>query len=100
MQQTPYVLDLVCLLQANAHKKIQYKIQTIHEISSKTYSSSTEIPIHGGGQGTWSTGTTLAFHSIPMMRVIEKTCSDCVMSSPNKMYKLIKHILGYVDDKW
>ena len=34
-----------------------------------------------------------------MMRVIEKTCSGCVMSSPNKMYQLIKHSLGYVDDK-
>ena len=55
---------------------------------------------YGEGQGTGSVGTTWDFHSIPMMRVIEKTCSDCVMSSPNKMYKLIKHILGYVDDKW
>ena len=31
-----------------------------------------------------------------MMRVIEKTCSGCEMSSPNRMYKLIKHILAYI----
>ena len=34
-----------------------------------------------------------------MMRVIEKSCSGCVLSSPNQLYQLTKHILGFVDDK-
>ena len=34
-----------------------------------------------------------------MMRVIEKSCSGCKMSSPNQLYQLTKHILGFVDDK-
>ena len=78
---------------------MKYKIRTIHGTSLKTYSNSTAIPIHGQGQGTGSAGTTCAFHSIPMMRVIGKSCSGCVMSSPNKLYQLTKHILGFVDDK-
>ena len=56
------------------------------EHQQKTYSDSTEIPIHGQGQGTESASTTWAFHSIPMMRVIEKSCSGCVISSPNQLY--------------
>ena len=34
-----------------------------------------------------------------MMRVIEKSCSGCKMSSPNQLYQLTKQILGFVDDK-
>ena len=78
---------------------MKYKTRTIHGTSSKTYSNSAAIPIHGQGQSTGSAGTTWAFHSIPMMRVIEKSCSGCVMSSPNHLYQLTKHILGFVDDK-
>ena len=69
------------------------------EHQQKTYSNSTEIPIHGQGQGTESASTTWAFHSIPMMRVIEKSCSGCVISSSDQLYQLTKHILGFVDDK-
>ena len=94
-----YVPDSVYRLQANAFKRMKYKIRTIHGTSTQTYINSTEIPIHGQEQGIYSAGTTLAFHSIPMMRVIEKSCSGCVMSSPNKLYQLEKHILGFVDDK-
>ena len=78
---------------------MQYKIRTIHGTSSKEYSNSAEIPIHGQGQGTGSVGTTLTFHSIPMIRVIKTFCSGCVVSSPNQLYQLTKHILGFVDDK-
>ena len=81
-----YAPDSVCHLQANTRKRIQYKIRTIHGTSSKTYSNSAEILIHGKGQGTVSTGTIWEFHSIPMMRIIEKACSGCVMSSPHQLY--------------
>ena len=83
-----YVPDLVCRLQANALKRMKYKIRTIHGASTKTYINSTEIPIHGQGQGIYSDGTTLAFHSIPMMRVIEKACSGCVMGGRVYRYLL------------
>ena len=83
-----YVLDSVCRLQANTLKRMQHKIQTIYETSTKTYSNSAEIPIHGQGQGTGSAGTMWAFHSIPMMRVIEKSCSECVMSGRVFRYPL------------
>ena len=75
-------------LQANVLKRMQYKIQTIYGTSTKTYSNSAEIPIHGQGQGTGSAGTTWAFHSIPMMRVIEKACSGCVMGGRVYRYLL------------
>ena len=78
---------------------MKYTIRVIHGTSSKTYSNSTAIPIYGQGQGTDSAGTTCVFHSIPMMRVIEKSCSGCVMSNPNQLYQLTKHILGFVNDK-
>ena len=65
---------------------MQYKIRTIHGTSTKTYKNSTEIPIHGQGQGTGSAGTTWEFHRIPMMRVIKISCSGCVISSPNQLY--------------
>ena len=94
-----YVPDSVCRLQANALNRMQYKIRTIHGTSSKTYSNSTEIHIHNQGQGTGSTGTTWEFHSIAMMRVIDFFCSGCVISSPNQLYQLKKHVLGFVDDK-
>ena len=42
-----YVSDSVCILQANALNRMKYKIQTMHDISSKTYSNSVELPIHG-----------------------------------------------------
>ena len=94
-----YVPDSVCRLQANALRRMKYKIRTIHGTSSKTYSNSVAIPIHRQGQGTGFAGTTWAFHSIPMIRVIEKSCSGCVMSSPNQLYQLTKYVLGFVDDK-
>ena len=78
---------------------MQYKIRTIYGTSTKTYSNSTEILKHGQGQGTRSAGTTRELHSIPMMRVVEKSCSECVMNSPKQLYQLTKHILGFVDDK-
>ena len=53
-----YVPESVCRLQANALKRMQYKIRTIYGTSTKTYSNSTEIPIYGQGQGTGSVGTT------------------------------------------
>ena len=94
-----YVTDSVRILQANALKRIKYKIQTVYDILSKTYSNSTKFPNNGSGQGTGSAGTTWTFRSIPTMCVIEKTCFGCSMISPNIVYHLKNHIIGYVDDK-
>ena len=42
-----YIPDLVCRLQANIFKQIQYKIRTIHGTLSKRYRNSADISIHG-----------------------------------------------------
>ena len=66
----------VCKLQANTLNIMEYKIQTNHGVSNKTYKSTKATPIHGQGQGSGHTGTSLVFNSVPMMKVIEKNVKD------------------------
>ena len=71
------VPDKVPQLQANSLNKTEYKIQINHVVSKKTYKSTKTTPIHRQGQGSGHAGTSWAFNSVPMIKVIKKKCEDC-----------------------
>ena len=66
----------VCKLQGYTLNDMEYKIQTNHGVSNKTYKSTKDTPIHGQNQGSGHAGTSWVFNSVPMMKVIEKSVKD------------------------
>ena len=76
------VSSQVYTLQANNLNDMEYKIQTNHGVSNKTYKSTKDTPIHGQNQGSGHAGTSWVFNSVPMMKVIEKSMKDAKWNLP------------------
>ena len=64
--------DNACKINCIAQKNMVYKTQSKDHTSNHSYSNTTDIPIHGGGQGSGNGGTLSNLISIPLLEVIDK----------------------------
>ena len=91
--------DNACKVNCIAQKNMVYKTQSKDHTCNHSYSNTTDIPIHGGGQGSGNGGTLWNLISIPLLEVIDKFASGCTIKPPRSNLTWNKFFLAFVDDK-
>ena len=91
--------DNVCKLHIRVHNNMQFRNQINQTISDIHYKSTTDLPIHGAGQGTKNGGTHWYFISIPVMKIVESIAPGCTIKILKKSKTWNIHMVRFVDDK-
>ena len=79
--------DNICKLHQTAHDRMEFKNQINNNTSQITYKSTKILPMHGQGQGAGNGGTHWMFISVPMMDIVDKVASGCIIQLPKDKAK-------------